>query len=141
MSPMTQRRATAAALPTNWHLGPLRLAGGWPLGLVMLEDTAVCPQGRTDTASLGLYERAQADALARIVTFCQQQGAAVGIQLAHAGRKALADARGAAEMLAPTAQRFADGWRAPQPADEPAIADVLWTLPARRGWLPTPAST
>jgi 2,4-dienoyl-CoA reductase-like NADH-dependent reductase (Old Yellow Enzyme family) len=125
MSPMTQRRATAAALPTDWHLVHYgsRAVGG--CGLVMLEDTAVCPQGRTDTASLGLYERAQADALARIVTFCQQQGAAVGIQLAHAGRKALADTHGAAEMLAPTAQRFADGWRMPQPADESAIAYVL----------------
>jgi NADPH2 dehydrogenase len=125
MSPMTQRKATVAALPTDWHLVHYgsRAVGG--CGLVMLEDTAVCPQGRTDTASLGLYERAQADALARIVTFCQQQGTAVGIQLAHAGRKAFADTRGAAEMLAATAQRFAPGWRAPQPADEPAIAGVL----------------
>jgi 2,4-dienoyl-CoA reductase-like NADH-dependent reductase (Old Yellow Enzyme family) len=124
MSPMTQRKASAAAA-TDWHLVHYgsRAVGG--CGLVMVEDTAVCPQGRTDTASLGLYQRNQADSLARIVTFCQQQGAAVGIQLAHAGRKALADTRGAAEMLAPTAQPFAPGWRAPQSAQESAIAGVL----------------
>lgn len=125
MSPMTQRRATAAGLATDWHLVHYgsRAVGG--CGLVMLEDTAVAPQGRTDTASLGLYECEQMDALARVVTFCQQQGAAVGIQLAHAGRKAFADVRGTEEMIAPTAQAFAPGWRAPQPADEAAIADLL----------------
>lgn len=125
MSPMTQRRATAEAVATDWHLVHYgsRAVGG--CGLVMLEDTAVCVAGRTDAGSLGLYERAQADALARIVTFCRQQGAAVGIQLAHAGRKAFADSRGSAEMLAPTAQQFAPGWSAPRAADESAIADVI----------------
>jgi 2,4-dienoyl-CoA reductase-like NADH-dependent reductase (Old Yellow Enzyme family) len=125
MSPMTQRRATADAIATDWHLVHYgsRAVGG--CGLVMLEDTAVCSQGRTDTGSLGLYERAHADALARIVTFCRQQGAAVGIQLAHAGRKAFADTRGNAEMLGPTAERFAPGWGAPRSADEAAIAGVI----------------
>lgn len=125
MSPMTQRRATADAIATDWHLVHYgsRAVGG--CGLVMLEDTAICPQGRTDSRSLGLYEPAQVGALARIVAFCRRQGAVVGIQLAHAGRKAFADARGGAEMLAPTAERFAPGWRAPRPADASAIADVV----------------
>jgi len=125
MSPMTQRMASATAMAGDWHLVHYgsRAVGG--CGLVMLEDTAVHPLGRTSTASLGLYEAAQGQALARIVDFCRQQGAAVGLQLAHAGRKALSDTRGAPGTISPTSTQFAPGWRAPREADEPAIARLL----------------
>ncbi len=125
MSPMTQRMASATGAATDWHLVHYgsRAVGG--CGLVMLEDTAVHPLGRTSSGSLGLYEPSQAQALARIVDFCRQQGAAVGLQLAHAGRKALSDTRGAPGTIAPTSAEFAPGWRAPREADEPAIARVL----------------
>jgi 2,4-dienoyl-CoA reductase-like NADH-dependent reductase (Old Yellow Enzyme family) len=116
MSPMTQRAATAGGLATDWHLVHYgsRAVGG--CGLVMLEDTAVAPHGRTSGAALGLYEEAQATALARVVSFCQDQGAAVGIQLAHAGRKARGDAREGGHTVGATAQPYASGWRAPRPA-------------------------
>lgn len=125
MSPMTQRMATAAGVATDWHLVHYgsRAIGG--VGLVMLEDTAVAPLGRTSSGSLGLHTREQADALARIVSFCREQGAAVGIQLAHAGRKALRDTRGAPGTLGPAAQEFAPGWRAPRAADAADIAGVI----------------
>jgi 2,4-dienoyl-CoA reductase-like NADH-dependent reductase (Old Yellow Enzyme family) len=125
MSPMSQRMAAADGVATDWHLVHYgaRAIGG--VGLVMLEDTAVAPPGRTSSGSLGLCTRAQADALAHIVSFCRGQGAAVGIQLAHAGRKALRDTRGAEGMLAPTAQEFAPGWRAPRAAEDADIAAVI----------------
>lgn len=125
MSPMTQRMASAEGMPLDWHLVHYgsRAVGG--CGLILFEDTAVAANGRTSTGALGLYRAEQAEALARIVTFCQQQGAAVGIQLAHAGRKALSDRRGAEQMLAPTAEPFATGWRSPLQAEDRAIADLL----------------
>jgi 2,4-dienoyl-CoA reductase-like NADH-dependent reductase (Old Yellow Enzyme family) len=125
MSPMTQQMATAEGVATDWHLvhyGSRALGG---CGLLMLEDTAVAPYGRTSSRSLGLYAPEQADGLARIVSFCQQQGAAVGIQLAHAGRKALRETRGAAGTIGPTSQEFAPGWRAPRPAGQAEIESVL----------------
>jgi 2,4-dienoyl-CoA reductase-like NADH-dependent reductase (Old Yellow Enzyme family) len=125
MSPMSQRSATPDGLPTDWHLVHYgsRAAGG--CGLVLLEDTAVHPLGRTGVASLGLYDKRQADALARIVRFCQDQGAAVGIQLAHAGRKALSETRGGEGTIGASADAFAPGWISPQAADEHAIAGVV----------------
>ncbi len=125
MSPMTQRAATRGGLATDWHLVHYgsRAVGG--CGLVMLEDTAVGPDGRTSNAALGLYDEAQANALARVVRFCQDQGAAVGIQLAHAGRKALSDTRGGEHTIGATAQPYASGWRAPKPAGVEDLAVLL----------------
>jgi 2,4-dienoyl-CoA reductase-like NADH-dependent reductase (Old Yellow Enzyme family) len=125
MSPMSQRAATSEGMPTDWHLVHYgsRAVGG--CGLVLVEDTAVHPLGRTGAASLGLYDRWQADALARVVRFCQEQGAAVGIQLAHAGRKALSETRGGEGTIGASADPFAPGWSAPQAADEHAIASVV----------------
>jgi 2,4-dienoyl-CoA reductase-like NADH-dependent reductase (Old Yellow Enzyme family) len=97
MSPMSQRAAGEDACATDWHLVHYgsRAVGG--CGLVMIEDTAVQAQGRTSHTALGLYEDKQLTALERIVAFCHAQGAAVGLQLAHAGRKAFADTRSGAD--------------------------------------------
>lgn len=67
------------------HLGS-RATGG--AGLVLTEATAVTPQGRISPQDAGLWNDAQAAALLRITSFIHSQGAAAGIQLAHAGRKA-----------------------------------------------------
>ena len=67
------------------HLGSLSLSGA---GLVIVEQTAVEPPGRISHGCLGLYSDANEAALARVVDFCRRVGsAALGIQLAHAGRK------------------------------------------------------
>lgn len=70
-----------------WHLVHLgaRAAGG--AGLVIIEATGVDPAGRITPFCLGLWRDEQADALKPIVDFAHSQGAAIGIQLAHAGRK------------------------------------------------------
>lgn len=74
--------------PTDWHLQHLasRAVGG--AGLIMTEATGVSPEGRISTADLGLWTQRQQDAHARIARFVKQHGAATGVQLAHAGRKA-----------------------------------------------------
>ena len=87
MSPMCQYSATDG-LADDWHLVHLgsRAAGG--VGLVMVEATAVTPDGRISPGDVGLWSDRHAEPLARIARFVAQQGAVPAIQLAHAGRKA-----------------------------------------------------
>lgn len=89
VSPMAQYSAGPDGRATDWHLvhyGNLALSGA---GLVILEATAVRPEGRVSPACLGLWEDGQVAGLKRIVDFTRRPKAAfVGIQLAHAGRKA-----------------------------------------------------
>lgn len=67
------------------HYGRFALGGA---GLVMLEATAVVPDARISYGDLGLWSEAQIEPLARIVRMAKAQGASIGIQLCHAGRKA-----------------------------------------------------
>lgn len=107
MSPMCQYQARGDGTPTTWHTVHYvaRAIGG--LGLVMTEMTDVTPNGRITDGCLGLWNAAQRDAFARIVDACHEHGAAVGVQLAHAGRKStLAPDRGG-DLVAPSAVPFA----------------------------------
>jgi NADPH2 dehydrogenase len=125
MSPMSQRAAGDDACATDWHLVHYgsRAVGG--CGLVMIEDTAVQARGRTSHTALGLYEPRHADTLRRIVSFCHAQGAAVGLQLAHAGRKAFADAHGGEDAIAPSPVAYGPGWIAPREASEAELGLVV----------------
>jgi 2,4-dienoyl-CoA reductase-like NADH-dependent reductase (Old Yellow Enzyme family) len=75
-------------MPNDWHLMHLGQFAAGGAGLVMTEATAVTPDGRITPQDLGIWNDAQRDALAPIVTFIRSQGAVPAIQLAHAGRKA-----------------------------------------------------
>jgi 2,4-dienoyl-CoA reductase-like NADH-dependent reductase (Old Yellow Enzyme family) len=86
VSPMCQY-SSLDGLPTDWHLVHLgsRAVGG--AGLVMVEATAVSPEGRISPGDSGLWSDRHAEAFAPIARFIRDQGAVAGIQLAHAGRK------------------------------------------------------
>ncbi|QQR34567.1 NADH:flavin oxidoreductase/NADH oxidase [Devosia oryziradicis] len=87
VAPMCQY-SSQDGFASDWHLvhlGRFALGG---FGLVMLEATAVTPEGRISYADLGLWKDEHIAPLSRIVDFLHGQGAAAGIQLAHAGRKA-----------------------------------------------------
>lgn len=75
-------------VPTPWHLVHLgaRAAGGF--GMVIAEATAVVPEGRISPEDLGLWNDEQVAAFRPITDFIRSQGAAAGVQLAHAGAKA-----------------------------------------------------
>jgi 2,4-dienoyl-CoA reductase-like NADH-dependent reductase (Old Yellow Enzyme family) len=74
--------------PTPWHLVHLGAFARGGAGLVLAEATAVTPDGRISPADAGLWTDAQAADYEPLVTFVHDQGAAIGVQLAHAGRKA-----------------------------------------------------
>src|SRR5690554_5577195 len=67
------------------HLGSRALGG---FGLIIQEATAVSPEGRITNGDVGIWEDGLINKLKEIVAFCHSHDALVGIQLAHAGRKA-----------------------------------------------------
>jgi 2,4-dienoyl-CoA reductase-like NADH-dependent reductase (Old Yellow Enzyme family) len=127
MAPMSRHAAGEDGSPVDWHVEHYGARARGGCGTILLEDTAVEPAGRTSHAALGLYAEAQVPAFRRVVDVCHDHGAAVGLQLAHAGRKAFRDARGREVDRAPlsaSALAFAEGWPVPVAADENAIACV-----------------
>lgn len=127
MSPMCQYAAGDDGHPTDWHLVHYGARASGGVGLVMIEATAVQPGGRISLGDLGLWEDAQVDPLARIVDFCHSQGARVGVQLGHAGRKAWSGDRafGPQVPVAPSAISFDEGWRVPVALDQAGIDAVV----------------
>ncbi|MGA2230501.1 MAG: NADH:flavin oxidoreductase/NADH oxidase, partial [Tepidisphaeraceae bacterium] len=91
VSPMCQY-SSEEGTPTPWHLVHLgsRAVGG--AGLVMVEATAVSPEGRISPFDSGIWSEAHGEAFKPITRFIKEQGAIAGVQLAHAGRKASTDA-------------------------------------------------
>ncbi|MFD3001475.1 NADH:flavin oxidoreductase/NADH oxidase [Pontibacter toksunensis] len=87
VSPMCQY-SSEDGFTTDWHLVHLgsRAVGG--AGLVIVEATAVSPEGRITPDDVGIWEEEHIAGLQRINTFLVSQGAVPGVQLAHAGRKA-----------------------------------------------------
>ncbi|CAE6449662.1 unnamed protein product [Rhizoctonia solani] len=86
-SPMCQYSAKDGHM-TDWHLVHLGGFAARGVGSIMLEATAVVPEGRISPECPGIWTDSQMTPMRRIVDFIHGQGAVVGIQLSHAGRKA-----------------------------------------------------
>ncbi|MCE9554512.1 MAG: NADH:flavin oxidoreductase/NADH oxidase [Planctomycetes bacterium] len=124
MSPMCQYIAKEG-LADDWHLVHLgsRASGG--AALIFVEATAVTRDGRITPGDLGIWSDEHVAPLARIAKFVKSQGAAAGIQLAHAGRKASCDLpwQGGAGLTSPET----GGWQVVGPSDLPF--DESYPLP------------
>jgi 2,4-dienoyl-CoA reductase-like NADH-dependent reductase (Old Yellow Enzyme family) len=70
-----------------WHFAHYGALAQGGTGLVMLEATAVAPEGRITPWDLGLWDDSQIAGLAQIARFIKSQGALAAIQLGHSGRK------------------------------------------------------
>lgn len=89
LAPMCQYSCFAEdGVPTDWHLVHLgaRATGGF--GLILTEAAAVTPEGRISPQDAGIWNDQQTAAWKGIVDFVHGQDSAIGVQLAHAGRKA-----------------------------------------------------
>lgn len=126
VSPMCQYSADDGSA-SAWHRTHWGTLVGSGAALVMVEATAVTPQGRISHADLGLYSDANEAAMARVlegVRACSQTP--MGIQLGHAGRKASSEVPWRGGQLLPAGD--ARGWQRLAPsaralsADEPAPA-------------------
>ena len=144
VSPMCQY-SSDDGLPTDWHLVHLgsRAVGG--AGMVMVEATAVSPEGRISAQDSGIWSEAHASAFSRITRFIKQHGAVPGIQLAHAGRKASTQVpwrgdgavppeRGGWQPIAPSVIAFSPTYPVPREMNEQDIERVIeqFTAAARR---------
>ncbi|MBC7827096.1 MAG: NADPH dehydrogenase NamA [Chitinophagaceae bacterium] len=123
VSPMCQY-SSEDGFANDWHLVHLgsRAVGG--AGMIIIEASAVVPEGRITSSDLGIWKDEHIPFLKRITEFLQLQGAVPGIQLAHAGRKAshhipwkngtaLTSEEGAWKTVAPSAIPFKEGEPAP----------------------------
>src|ERR1700691_4008231 len=83
VSPMCQY-SSEEGMPTDWHLVHLgsRAVGG--AALVMVEATAVSPEGRISPWDSGIWSAEHGRAFGRITRFIKEHGAVPGVQLAHA---------------------------------------------------------
>src|SRR5699024_9900670 len=89
MSPMCQYSVDKEdGAPNDWHFVHYvsRAVGG--TGLIIMEMTSVTPEGRITNGDLGLWSDHQIPEYQRIINEIHKHGAKVGIQIAHAGRKA-----------------------------------------------------
>ncbi len=135
VSPMCMYSAVDGVVQ-EWHHTHLAQFASGGAGLVVAEATAVVPEGRISPRDVGLWNDEQRDAWVPIVDAIHARGAAAGIQLAHAGRKAStwwpwADERGSVPpeeggwtTTAPSAVAF-DGFAEPEALDADGIEAVV----------------
>ena len=124
VAPMCQYSAVDGSMG-DWHimhLGSLAISGA---SMLVMEATGVTPDGRITPHCPGLYSDANEVAMKRVADFIRGVSPiALGVQLAHAGRKAsshrpwqghgpLEAGEGAWQTLAPSALPLAAGWPAP----------------------------
>jgi 2,4-dienoyl-CoA reductase-like NADH-dependent reductase (Old Yellow Enzyme family) len=135
VSPMCEYSAKDGH-PQPWHMVHLgsRAVGG--AALVMTEASAVEARGRISAADAGIYDDAHVDSWRPITEFVKSQGAVVGMQLAHAGRKAstaepwlggkpVSIAAGGWEPVGPSAMAFDNGYTVPHALTLDEIAGVV----------------
>lgn len=121
---------------TDWHLihlGHLALSGA---ALLMIEATAVLPEGRISPEDLGLWSDETEEALARVIESIRRwSDIPIGIQLAHAGRKAstlppweggkqLGPHDGGWQTLAPSPIPYAEGDHPPLALDDEGLERI-----------------
>lgn len=109
------------------HLGRYALGG---FGLVFVEATGVEEIGLINEHDLGIWNEAQVESFKPLIAFMKRQGAAIGIQLAHGGRKSSSQTamQGMGPLteenlkagdkvwqpVGPTAEPVAPGWLTPR---------------------------
>ena len=149
ISPMCQYSAREG-LVNDWHLTHLNQFAMGGAGLVFMEATAVERRGRITHGCTGLWSDRHRDAMRPIVSQVKARGAAIGIQLAHAGRKAsisrpwegdcplspreFAKGEHNWDIVGASPIPFDNGWLVPAELDADEIGDLVdtWCAATRR---------
>lgn len=136
IAPMCQYSADGSGNATDWHmihLGSLALSGA---GMLIIEATAVSPEGRISPDDLGLWSDANGAALGRVLDGVRRYSSMpLAIQLAHAGRKAssavpwrggqlLGPEEGGWRCLAPSAVAYSEQETAPEALDAAGLKRI-----------------
>ncbi|WP_042458137.1 NADPH dehydrogenase NamA [Neobacillus dielmonensis] len=107
----------------NWHRTHYTTRAVGQVGLIIVEATAVTPQGRISPEDLGIWSEDHIEGLQELTGLVKENGAKIGIQLAHAGRKAVLDG----EIIAPSAIAFNEKSKIPK---EMTLEDIKETVAA-----------
>lgn len=136
VSPMCQY-SSVDGFADAWHLVHLGGLATGGAGLVISEATAVLPEGRISPHDLGIWSDDHVPMLREITAFVRAQGAVIGVQLAHAGRKASThrpwdghgtvppDQGGWTNVMAPSALAYSPQYPEPTALDAAGIAEVI----------------
>ncbi|KAB8251541.1 hypothetical protein BDV35DRAFT_318040 [Aspergillus flavus] len=87
LAPLCQYSAEDGHM-TDWHVAHLGGIAQRGPGLMMIEATAVQPEGRITPQDVGLWKDSHIAPMKRVIEFVHSQGQKIGVQIAHAGRKA-----------------------------------------------------
>ena len=135
IAPMCQYSADDGSA-TDWHMMHLGMLANSGAALVVVEATHVERHGRITHGCMGLYSDHNEAALARVISAAKRAGTAkIGIQLAHAGRKASSQRpwEGGKALQAdqdpwptagPSALTYGDGWHMPREMTEDDMARI-----------------
>jgi len=107
----------------DWHYTHYTSRAVGQVGLIIVEATAVTPQGRISPRDLGIWSDDHIDGLSKLTQMIEEHGAVSGIQIAHAGRKAVLDG----EIIAPSAIPFNESMKTPK---EMSIDEIKETVRA-----------
>lgn len=122
MSPMCMWSSTNQdGKVEDWHKihYPSRAVGG--VGLIIVEATAVTEQGRISANDLGIWSDGHVEGLKELSRLVHSQGAHIGIQIAHAGRKAEIEGT----IIAPSAIPFKEDSKLPEEMSRQQIQETV----------------
>ncbi|KON87139.1 NADPH dehydrogenase [Sporosarcina globispora] len=105
----------------NWHRTHYTSRAVGQVGLIILEATAVTPQGRISPQDLGIWSDDHISGLKELTELMKEHGASAGIQLAHAGRKATVEG----EILAPSAIAFNEQMKTPKEMTKEEVSETV----------------
>jgi NADPH2 dehydrogenase len=121
MAPMCMYSADKQGIVQPFHLVhyPARAYGG--VGLIIVEATGVEPRGRITENDLGIWSDDHIPGLKKLVEAVHLAGAKIGIQLAHAGRKAMVSE----PIVAPSALAFSPSYQTPNALSVSEIKGIV----------------
>ncbi|MCA1042575.1 NADPH dehydrogenase NamA [Bacillus infantis] len=105
----------------NWHLTHYTSRAVGQVGLIIVEATAVTAQGRISPQDLGIWSDDHIEGLLQLTGMMKEHGTRAGIQLAHAGRKAVIDG----EIIAPSAVAFNEKMKMPKEMTKEEIKETI----------------
>jgi len=122
MAPLQQYKGTPEAFPTDHHIVHYGRRARH-VGLVILESTAVSPNGRLWPNDIGIYTDRHAQALKNIVDAVHAHETPFFIQLSHGGRKSSPEVTDA--LVAPSAVAYDAHYGIPAALSAEAIRQLV----------------
>ncbi|KAL2824372.1 hypothetical protein BDW59DRAFT_147562, partial [Aspergillus cavernicola] len=130
LAPLCQYSAQDGHM-TDYHIAHLGGIAQRGPGLMMIEATSVSPEGRITPQDVGLWKDSQIAPMKRVIDFVHSQSQKIGVQIAHAGRKASTLAPWVTNQAAVIATEKVGGW--PGAVVGPSAVGFHESFPTPRG--------